>query len=281
MSEPRADKRKGDLTVTALYTAQTWKWAELDGGELFGTWRGRDVFNATNLSLWIARAFRRRLPLLRHGLVQRHVIIDRMLAESGCAQVLELAAGLSRRGASVSADERVRYTEVDLPRVIEKKRALLARSARGREVAARDNLRMVGEDVRDVDLSALVDDGPVFVIAEGLLMYLDAGQQAALWKRIAALLAAHPGSAFAFDLVPFCEQPRPGAIGRSLQWLFERFTRGAKFAFDERTRDDIAAGLRDAGFSTVQTLEPATAPAHWKLPFANKRTQQLVWRAAI
>lgn len=273
-------EKRGDLTVTALYTAQVWKWAKFEGGDLFGTWRGRDVFNATNLSLGIARLFRRKLPSLRHSLAQRHAMIDALVAASGCAQVLELAAGLSRRGAAVSANPAVRYVEIDLPAVVENKRKLLARTARGRDIAARDNLIMRAGDVLELDFEAVVTDGPVCVIAEGLLMYFDAATQRQLWQRIATVFAGHPGSCLVFDLVPFCEQPKPGVVGRGLQRLFRRFTRGADFAFDERSRDDLVADLKASGFADVELYEPATAPEAWAVPFRHKRTQTLVFRCS-
>lgn len=271
-------QKKGDLTVTALYTAQVWKWAGFDGGDLFGTRRGRDVFNATNLSLGITRVFRRGLPLLRHSLAQRHAMIDALVAESACTQVLELAAGLSRRGAALSADPELHYVEVDLPAVVAHKQELLMRSERGRAIAARDNLRMVQGDALTLELEELLRDGPVCVIAEGLLMYLDAAAQQQLWTRLATLRANRPGSSLVFDLVPFCEQPKPGAFGRGLRWLFKRFTGGADFAFDERSRDDLVAELGDCGFADVTLFEPATAPDAWAVPFKNKHTQTLVFR---
>ena len=40
---------------------------------------------------------------------------------------------------------------------------------------------------------------------------------------------------------------------------------------------DVPSDLA-AGFTTVETYEPATAPAAWQLPFAHRRTQTLVWR---
>jgi hypothetical protein len=129
--------RRGDLSVTAYYTAHAWRWGKLAGAELFTGRKSRDVFNATNLALGVARLFRRDLPSLRHGLVQRHVMIDRLAAASGCAQVLELAAGLSRRGVTMSADPALRYVEVDLPPMIAHKQRLLRKSARGRAIAAR------------------------------------------------------------------------------------------------------------------------------------------------
>jgi len=270
-------EKRGDLTVTALYTAQVWKWAGFDGGELFGTRRGRDVFNATNLSLGITRVFRRGLPLLRHSLAQRHAMIDALVAESECTQVLELAAGLSRRGAALSTDPELHYVEVDLPAVVTHKRDLLMRSERGRAVAARDNLRMLEGDALTMEFEDALCDGPVCVIAEGLLMYLDAAAQQQLWKRLATVCANHPGSSLVFDLVPFCEQPKPGAFGRSLRWLFKQLTGGADFAFDDRSRDDLVAELRACGFADVALFEPATAPERWVVPFENKHTQTLVF----
>lgn len=272
--------RSGDLSVTAYYTAHAWRWGKLAGAELFTGRKTRDVFNATNLALGVARLFRRDLPSLRHGLVQRHVMIDRLAAASGCAQILELAAGLSRRGVAMSADPALRYVEVDLPAMIAHKQKLLARSARGRAVAARPNLILTAADVTAMDLSQPLAPGPVCVIAEGLLMYLDAAAQRSLWARLSALCQARPGSAVLFDLVPFVEQPRPGRIGRALERLFKRATSGRTMAFDDRTRDTLTAELRDAGFTSITTFEPATAPADWELPYLHKRTQTLVWRAS-
>lgn len=269
-----------DLAVTALYTAQTWMWAELDCADLFATRRSRDVFNATNLALGAARVIRRDWPSLRHGLVQRHVMIDRLLAAAGTPQVVELAAGLSRRGASVTADPAIRYTEVDLPAMIAEKRALLAASERGQAVAARPNFILVARDVAELELADVLVDGPVAIIAEGLLMYLDAPAQRALWTKLAAVIAARPGSALIFDLVPPGEQPAPGRLGRALESVMKKFTRGTSFATDARRRADITAELRACGFSTVATFEPRTAPAEWKVPHLTEPTQILVWRVS-
>ena len=84
-----------------------------------------------------------------------------------------------------------------------------------------------------------------------------------------------------FDLVPFIEQPRPGRVGRGFEGLFKRATKGATMAFDGRSRDDLAAELRAAGFTTVERIAPAEAPAAWAVPHLARRTQQLVWRATV
>lgn len=271
---------KGDLSVTAFYTAHAWAWGKFPEADLFTSRRSRDVWNATNLVLGAARLVRR-LPSLRHGLAQRHAMIDRLCAESGCRQVLELAAGLSPRGAATTADPAIRYVELDLPAMIAEKRRLLARTPHGRDVLARPNLVLAAADVATADLAAHLAPGPVCVIAEGLVMYLSAAEQRALWARIASLCAARPGSSFVFDLVPTAEQPPPGRVGRGLEALLKRFTRGQTFAADRRTRDDVVADLRAAGLPRVEVLEPAAAPPAWRLPHLAVPTQIVVWRARV
>jgi O-methyltransferase involved in polyketide biosynthesis len=274
---------EGDLSVTALYTCGTWAWAGLPGAELFDHDDARRVFGATNAALALARPFFEKPPSLKHSLVQRHVMIDRVLAESGARAVLELAAGLSRRGAAVTAaDPGVRYLEVDRAHVVAKKRALLERSEAGRAALARPSLELVGADVADAPLAPLVERlgdvaAPLAVIAEGLLMYLDAPAQRGLWQKVRRLFDGRAG-VFVFDLVPAVEQARPGAVGRGLEWTMKKFTGGHSFARDERTRADVARELGEAGF-VVEMIEPAAAPARWQLPYTDVRTQQLLFVA--
>ncbi len=271
------DVRGGDLSVTALYTAQTWAWAGLSQAELLASVDSRRVFKVTNAVLWIARLFRPRLPSLPHSLVLRHLMIDRTLERLHPAQVLELASGLSRRGAAVSADPSVDYVEVDLPLVAARKRELLGRTEAGRAVLARPNWRLVEGDVTTLDLSALARaGGPRAVIAEGLFMYLRPEAQRDLWRRIRAVLADSLG-VLLFDLVPVVEQPKPGLVGRALAWLMKRFTRGQDFERDRRTRADLIRELGAAGFTRVELLEPTTSAIALALPYADVPTQQLVF----
>jgi O-methyltransferase involved in polyketide biosynthesis len=274
----------GDLSVTALYTCATWAWAELPSAELFDHPDARRVFGATNAALSLARPFFASPPSLRHSLVQRHVMIDRLLAEAGAHGVLELAAGLSRRGAAFTATEpKLRYLELDRPHVVARKRALLERSDAGRSALLRPHWHMVGGDAVEASFDELLADAGVapaarlVVIAEGLLMYLDATAQRRLWQRVRRLFDGREGL-FVFDLVPVIEQPRPGAVGRGLEWTMKRFTGGQAFARDTRTRDDVARELGEAGFA-VELLEPRAAPERWQLPFTDVPTQQLLFVA--
>jgi O-methyltransferase involved in polyketide biosynthesis len=274
----------GDLSVTALYTSQTWVWGGLSHAHLFATTDGKRVFDATNAALGLARIARgsrrdARAPL-RESLLHRHAMIDRLLRESGAKQVLELAAGLSRRGAAVTSDPSVTYVEVDLPPVILKKRALLARSAEGRLVAARPNLTLIEADAREAPFAPWLAAGvPALVIAEGLLMYLDAAAQRALFAKVAAL-AAHCGRVdFVFDLTPGPEQPPPGRAGKVLEALMKRFTGGRAFEQDTRTRAEILGELRAAGFAEARATDSAAVARDWGLPHPDARTETVLFSA--
>src|SRR5580658_3312523 len=109
-----SEEQSGDLAVTALYTAGVWAWAGLPGADLCNHEDSRRVFGATNAALGAARLLKPGSPSLKHALVHRHTMIDHLLRASGARQVVELAAGLSPRGAVFSADLGLRYTEVDL-----------------------------------------------------------------------------------------------------------------------------------------------------------------------
>lgn len=290
MNTPQPSPARRDdpgLSVTALYTAEVWRWGRLPGAELLRAPEGPWVFRITNGVLALARLFIWGMGSLRHSLLHRHLIFDHLAGELEPTQVFELAAGLSRRGVHLSADPSLRYVEVDLPPVLERKRALLEASPEGRAALARENLSLVEGDLAALDLAgALAPEatrrpGETLVIAEGLFMYLEATAQRALWSRVRELLEATGGGVFAFDLVPGPEEPKGGPIGRLLAWLMGRFTGGRGFARDARTRADLVAELKAQGFDQVQPLTPAQVAHPWCLPFPRRRTRQVIFCCAL
>jgi O-methyltransferase involved in polyketide biosynthesis len=272
----------GNLSVTALYTSATWNWGKLPNAELFDHAEARRVFRVVNAVLGVARPFiglRSPLPL---ALLHRHTLIDVLVRASCSERVLELASGLSRRGVTFSSDPRIDYTEVDRPDMVAAKRRLLERTHHGRAALGRPNFRLLSADVQTTDLGRLsVPDGaPLFVIAEGLLMYLDADAQRRLYCAVAARLASDGGT-FVFDFVPPCELPPPGRVGRGLDWAMKRWTGGQGFAHDERTRDDVIADLARCGFDRAEAIEPHDVALALGLPHPNTPTQQLVFVAHV
>ena len=277
-----ADGQPGDVSITALYTAQTWAWGGLACAPLFSTSAGRVVFACVNLALAIARLFNWKLRSLRHSLLHRHVMIDHLVKTSGAMAVLELASGLSRRGATLSQDPAMSVTEVDLPAMIEAKRRLLERSEAGRSVLTRSNLSWVARDLRTQEMLDLVQPGQsVAIVAEGLLMYLQPAEQRAFWARVHDALGHAGRGVFIFDLVPTCEQPAPGLVGKLLEWTMKRFTKGQGFTTDERTRAEIVGELAACGFEQVEALEPQHVAQKFSLPYPSKKTQQLVFACQL
>ena len=255
-----------DLAITALYTAQVWAWGGFPCAELFASKDGKRVFDVTNAALGVTR---RGTPL-RYALVHRHAMIDHLVRAWHPRRVVELAAGLSQRGAAMSSDA-LHYIEVDLPSVVAHKRALLERSAEGRAVLARETYELVAGDVATVELPRAD-----VVIAEGLMMYLDAAAR----RRLFAKVAAVEGVRFVFDLTPASEEPKPGITGRVLEAAMKRFTNGRTFERDARTREDVVSELRAAGFETADAIAARDVAFAWSLPHAERATPTVVFTAS-
>jgi O-methyltransferase involved in polyketide biosynthesis len=271
----------GDLLVTALYTSQVWAWGGLSHAHLFASSDARRVFDATNAALGAARMFNRKLAPLRHSLLHRHAMIDHLLGASGYRHVIELAAGFSRRGTAATSDVHMQYTELDLPHVVERKRELLRRTDTGQAVLARPGLRLVEGDVETASLEPFVRRRePVFVIAEGLMMYLAADARRGLFAKVRQLAATTGEVRFVFDLTPTDEEAAPpGIVERVLETAIKRSTGGRTFERDARTRKDIVTALREAGFDDIEALASSDIARAWNLPGPDRRTQVVLFVA--
>lgn len=272
----------GDLSVTALYTSQVWAWAGLPHAQLFADPEAERVFDTTNTALAAASGVNRQHAPLHHSLLHRHTMIDHLLCAAGYRHVIELAAGLSRRGATATCDPQVQYTELDLPHVIERKRELLRRTDEGRAVLARPGLRLAAGDVESVALETFVRRGePVFVIAEGLLMYLTADARRGLFAKVRQLAEITGELQFVFDLVPTDEEPEPDAAGRMLEEGLKRATGGRGFERDARTRHHIVTALGEAGFDAVESVASTDIAHAWNLPEPDWRTHVALFVARV
>lgn len=272
---------KGDISITALYTSGVWSWAGFSGAELLASKDGRRLFKLVNAVLGVGRLFRRRSPALRYTLLHRHAIIDHLVSASGPKQVLEVAAGLSRRGVAFSADPALSYVEVDLAAVVATKRALLERSEEGRAVLARPNFTLEVGDAREpLERFVRVEGGPLTVVMEGLMIYLEQPERVALWERVVGLLGSF-GGCFVFDLVPPAEEPKPGFFGRLLGWIFRRSTKGGSFAKGRITREELVASLRAVGFGQVDVYEASSPPPGLTLPSPDAPSKIVVFRCAL
>jgi O-methyltransferase involved in polyketide biosynthesis len=149
-------------------------------------------------------------------------------------------------------------------------------------VLARPGFRLAGADVTQTDLATLAPaGGHLLVIAEGLLMYLDAAAQRALWRRVAGLAHGRRALTLLFDFLPGPEEPRPGLLGRALAWLMKRFTRGQGFVRDSRDRRQITEELLALGYAEVEATAPADVASAWSLPHPSEPGRQVIWRCRL
>ncbi|MEW9531656.1 SAM-dependent methyltransferase [Microbispora sp. NPDC049125] len=119
-------------------------------------------------------------------------------AAAGCRQVVLLAAGLDTRAFRLDWPMGVRLFEIDLPEVLAFKDTVLA----GCGAAPRCERAALPVDLRDDWPGALTEAGfdhavPTAWLAEGLLLYLTAGEAAALLSGAGELSA--PGSRIAVE----------------------------------------------------------------------------------
>jgi methyltransferase (TIGR00027 family) len=123
---------------------------------------------------------------------------DDYLLAAGCAQVVELAAGLDARAFRLAWPPGVRFFELDLPEVLAFKDEVLA--AQGAEPAC--ERVVVPADLRDDWAGALRTAGfdpgvPTAWLAEGLLVYLSREDAERLLSAVSELSA--PGSQVSFE----------------------------------------------------------------------------------
>lgn len=110
------------------------------------------------------------------------------LAANPEATVLHLGCGLDARVYRVDPGPNVRWFDIDFPDVI---------ALREQLYPERNGYRQIGSSVTDLAwLDAIPGDKPVFVIAEGLTMYLHEKDGVALFRRITEQF---PSGQIAFD----------------------------------------------------------------------------------
>ncbi len=122
------------------------------------------------------------------------------LAANPVSTVLHLGCGLDSRVLRIDPPPSVRWYEVDHPEVIELRRRLHP---------ARANCSLIGTGVTDLRwLDEIPAEGPVLVVAEGLVVYLPEEEGIALFR---AITGKFPGGEFAFD-----------AYSKPMVWLTKR-----------------------------------------------------------
>ena len=119
-------------------------------------------------------------------IVVRTAVMDELVlrcATQGCRTVLNLAAGLDARPWRLPLPRRLRWIDADMPDMVAYKQEQLAgeQPVCGYEAVAID---LADRSRRQALFEHAAADGPVLVVAEGLLVYLEAEAVAALAQQL-------------------------------------------------------------------------------------------------
>jgi len=193
----------------------------------------------------------------RYHFEQRARSIDAAIETVGSPRILELAAGLSLRGldmASQRAD--VFYLDTDLPEIAATKTNLVARL---HPAPLPGTLLVKPLDALDAEAVrasvALVPAGPVAIVQEGLLMYLDDAEKAALAATVREVLLDRGGAWITADVyVRSALQPQRDE--RTTKFLEQHRVEEKKFADFEAAADFFESH----GFAVARRLSPENDP---------------------
>ncbi len=245
-------RNPADISLTARYTAAAWEAMGLPFSERFADWRGRLLFRSSMaagslLPGGVGRA------LFDGALRPRHLFLDEYIRSHAVEQVVEVAAGYSRRGCTF-AGQALRYVEVDRPAVMDEKRR------RCSDLSPARRPLFLGIDATRADfverVLAACDPGlRTVVITEGLSPYFDRASYVQLLGRLADI--ARPLSAPLLADVYL-----RGTSGRLLAWWMKVGSTAIAVVADRphlylRNDKDIGKVFDEGGFHVKAVYRPA------------------------
>jgi O-methyltransferase involved in polyketide biosynthesis len=255
------------IAPTAHYTAYAWHVLGYPYAELFATDLGRRLFHAYRV-LELPARLGHRAPTLLRTLRNRHALIDRELEERAPDLIVEIGAGLSRRGLTFAIDRGTRYLEIDLPQMVAYKTQLIEeRAPRHVKAALAQRFRVLAADVMADDFAQVLArelagaERPV-VIAEGVVGYFERPLQKKLLRAVHAALAGR--GAMLADLRIKRSAHDPATRLLRLGILVATRGRGAADSF--RSEEDVLGLFNDAGFAHARklpSLEPGLLSSVW------------------
>ncbi len=270
-------KNRHRIPHSALYTSATWKWGKLPCAQIVTPPGAEGIFRLVNAFVALYRLLNPQKISLRHNLLHRHTAIDTLIRRSTCRQVIEIAAGFSPRGCMFSEDPSLRYFEVDLPEVVALKRMQIGSSEAGQRIFGRPNFSLLEGDITRLDFSQPFSPVPTIIVSEGIMMYFKREAQMEIWRNIARFVRAQGGE-YIFDYIPVDDEPPRSHFGQILSDLRKRLLNPPPpFAYDERTRLQVADDLRAAGFSQVEMIDTGEVARAWSLPYPHVPTRTILY----
>jgi O-methyltransferase involved in polyketide biosynthesis len=126
----------------------------------------------------------------------RYWSVDQLLSHLSIHNILELCSGYSFRGLQTVTQKKVHYIDTDLVEVINQKKNFL-NSLQENITGKKGNLETIPLNALDekkfIETVDRFDDGPIVIVNEGLLMYLNNEEKVQLCKIIHGVLKQRGG----------------------------------------------------------------------------------------
>lgn len=187
----------------------------------------------------------------------RYRSIDQALGIVGHRTIVEIGAGLSFRGLAMAMAPGVHYLDTELPELLAAKADLVARLEHPplQGIHRLEPLDVLAPGVLAEAVRRL-PAGPVAIVNEGLLMYLDPDEKGRLAAAIRGVLRERPGSHWITADCYLRGGERPAAVDPAV----ERFAAEHRIEEGKFASWESAEGFFEAqGFSIVQRLVPPDA----------------------
>lgn len=133
----------------------------------------------------------------------RYWTIDQLLRQTETTNILELSSGYSLRGLDLcTRDKTIHYIDTDLPEVIAVKRNLIHQLKLNENVKGKFELLPLNamDEMAFNDLVSRFEKGPLTIVNEGLLMYLNLEEKKRLCKIIHNALIQRGGCWITADI---------------------------------------------------------------------------------
>jgi O-methyltransferase involved in polyketide biosynthesis len=247
---------------TAHVTAYAWHRLGMPYGDLFTTREGARMYWIFRGTVdWTTRWLP--VPSLLEFLEFRHRLMEAQLERLEPDRIVELGAGLSRRGITWALDRQIPYVEIDLPHMSAAKRAMIERGpGRVRRAVESKDLELRSTNILAPgfadELSSLLAGAkrPV-VISEGMLPYFPFPDAEKLLRNIVAGLRSTGVTGYYLtDLQRADRERKFGPAPQVLRQAINLVTRGQGADRPFRDLEHVDRFFALAGFDAGEELRP-------------------------
>lgn len=127
----------------------------------------------------------------------RYRTVDKVLSGLPVSNIIEISSGYSFRGLNLCYNQPVHFIDTDLPHVIALKEEIVEKLIETNPENLKGNLKLRSLNALNKDefeaIADLLPEGPVAIVNEGLLVYLNAEEKAQLASIISSILKKRGG----------------------------------------------------------------------------------------